>query len=457
MGLSASKIGKQVHKDELQEGSVPSTPILTPRSKTNSEYDPRSPSAHISRTPLELLSAVSQKLENLEEIDAAFFHYQTPSKKEEKILGIDPRSPTVDFTRTPIILNAKEAEIPKKLHNKNLEKVRQTEFHANHKHVDKSNQVTTTPVPPKLLESSPLKSHLDKCKRKSLVGLLETNVDFTETDLDEVLRDKCHIGQTTPLTKAFSNILESIDPRSPAIDFQRTPIQIVLKKEIDINTEDAREEGIEKEDSISSEHSEKDIECIDDQEIPMQTELEAENESPEDLLDGIVNPPGICAESENLETIGDSENQTNSAPVSPPNNIFVPPSPIDNVKQSKSAPITPPRVNITANIKELDKKLTDLIYEDEDIVVCPRIVKLKDSVLRSPLRNCNRNEPVKVQKLKVSDKPRKSDYAVSKIPVFRDKVSRDVQCENTPPRNRDNRKVKGRKSHWDNGDNTLYL
>lgn len=55
MGLSASKVCKQAHQKDLQEGSIPSTPILAPKVIKQEDLDPRSPSLHISRTPLQVL------------------------------------------------------------------------------------------------------------------------------------------------------------------------------------------------------------------------------------------------------------------------------------------------------------------------------------------------------------------------------------------------------------------
>nr|XP_023020540.1 uncharacterized protein LOC111509088 isoform X1 [Leptinotarsa decemlineata] len=453
MGLVNSKIEKQICESEPQEEIQPSTPLTTPTKVNTDELDPRSPNAYISRTPLEvtiseirdrtnlplvrLLSAVSEKLENLAESDSNIFNNQTP--KEKIILGIDPRSPAVDFTRTPIIISTEESDFPKKLHNKNLDKVRQSIYSTPKSGLEKttSSECTKKSISPKLIDSSPIKLRQENYKRKSLIGLLETNIDYTETNLDDIIKNK--------------TIISVMDPRSPSIDFHRTPIQILEKVEDGLN--EVGTKGDFEEESKGSivddknSQNECSVSSVSDRNI---YEKVNEEETCELLDDNLhENNPSIP---ENIDT----EIESRSAPVTPPE-IVRPISPILAEKQTKSAPATPPMVNITANVKELDKKLTNLIYEDEDIVVCPRIVKLKDTVVRSPLRNCNGNEPMK-PKLKVSDKPRKLDYAVSKIPVFRDKVRRgDIQCENTPPRNRDVKKVKARKSHWDNGDNTLYL
>lgn len=54
MGLTTSKTCKQIPQKDLQEGSIPSTPILTPKVVKQENLDPRSPSLHFSRTPLQV-------------------------------------------------------------------------------------------------------------------------------------------------------------------------------------------------------------------------------------------------------------------------------------------------------------------------------------------------------------------------------------------------------------------
>lgn len=105
---------------------------------------------------------------------------ETPLKRH-LILGIDPRSPTLELQRTPIVVSASpDKRVPATIRNKNLDKV-------------KNSSLLNSPkvVPPKLLDSTPIshKIQSDAYKRKSFV-LLETNVDFTETDLDTVIQRK---------------------------------------------------------------------------------------------------------------------------------------------------------------------------------------------------------------------------------------------------------------------------
>lgn len=482
-------------------GSNPSTPILTPKAFRNitekNNLDPRSPSKHIARTPIEILSATTQKLKIL-----ALNNAETPLKNHV-FLGIDPRSPAIDFQRTPIIVSSSSPanNLPEKLRNKNLDKVRKCTL---------PNTPNNKVLTPKLLESSPItpKPTSDPYKRKSFV-LLETNIDFTETDLDTVIKEK-YLGKSTQDLNATSN--EICDPRSPTTDFLRTPIQICQKMEyqenISIQTIEECVEQNEKKDLIEEEKDElnenqtaetfmdiiklssspnrlepdssiieeKNIENILVIEVNDQSSKESESEDcdkgqqPLDISENplinntavikkedtiIITPnkratdEGIVVsqpiQSPNLQL----ENKLpKSAPVSPHNNVIFTP------KKPKSQPVTPPFIDLTADVKELDKKLTHLIYQDEeDLVVCPRIVKVKDQS-RTPLglRNGNGHDNKKsTQKLKVSDKPRKAEYAVSKIPVFKEKKIK-VQCENTPPRG-----LKPKKSQWDAKDDTLVI
>lgn len=441
------------------------------------------------------MSAATLKLDDFKENELTVMTDKTPRKSKTILLGIDPRSPTVEFTRTPIIVNVSESETVEKIHNKNLDRVKRSVIITPK---STSRKQVSEKISPKLLESSPLKVKSNNIKRKSFVGLLETNIDYTETDLDAVIREKNKIKETpcklsepvTPIHKQCITVIqkESIDPRSPTNDFIRTPIQII-KKNSDLDSDNKTDFENEtvcvqkeiKQDNFAVELEDHKIiqKCV--QEICetvhlnnelqttenqlLYTEVHYEHTEQSEIFQVIVpnsskgNEDTEESEDDNLFTT-ETPVETKSAPITPPaakNNFRILESTI--VKEIKSAPVTPPITNLIANVKEFDKKLTNLIYHDDDIVICPRKVKLKDYDTRSPLRNINSNEPEKKkpQKLKVKENT-KSEYAVSKIPVFKEKGKKtEVQCENTPPRNMEKRKVKVRKSHWDNADTTLII
>lgn len=274
----------------------------------------------------------------------------------------DPRSPTTEFERTPIIVPQKNHKLLQKLHNKNLDNARKQ-------------LVTITPnskrIPsPKLLETTPV-AYKTENKRKSMVGVLETNLDFKETDLDEVIQKKLECDNLVDFNKSIG-IYEEIDadPRSPTLDFARTPLQVLKKVgEIQLN---------------------------------------------------------------------DSHNSQES---------------LNSVEEEE--PVVLPKDELTV-VKNFDKKLTNLIYEDKKVDIVQKTVKSKDTGSRTPLgaRNCNEQNGKVVSKLRVSDRPLKS----SKIPVFREKRGKGVvQCENTPPRSMPESTInKPKKSQWD-ADRTLLI
>lgn len=238
------------------------------------------------------------------------------------------------------------------------------------------------------------------------------------------------------------------DPRSPAIDFLRTPIQVCKQPDTVVDnlvSETVQNIDSDKETSVSSTELADTVLVI-----SKETVVDKEDASEEltqitcdDCEQEIIQPNQT-----EMDETPESPKAVQSAPVSPPNIVSVTP------KQHKSAPVTPPLVNLTADVKELDKKLTNLIYEDEDAVVHPRIVKVKDPQNRTPLGLRNDNNKMPLPKLKVSDKPRKADCVISKIPVFKEKKIK-VQCENTPPRSM--RGIKPKKSQWDSKDDTLVI
>lgn len=311
-----------------------------------------------------------------------------------RILDIDPRSPTIAFVRTPIVVESPDPKLPSKIHNKNLDNARkqliqQTPIapktrQKNVKEEDLQIKVT----PPKLLESSPITLKTET-KRHSLVGMLETNIDYTETDLDKVLEYKiagsvAGNNEDGPEVTNSSIVIcetENVDPRSPTMDFIRTPLQI-LKKVGEIDLNDSQDE---------------------DEPVKTYSELKK----------------------------------------------------VDLIKDVDTHVITE---QAEENIKEFDTKLTNLIYEDADTILSiPRTTKPKEGS-RTPLgiRNMNRELSKSASKLRVSDKPTKQALGGSKIPIFKDKTHKIIQCENTPPRSMITANAKQQRSQWDN-DNTLII
>ncbi|CAH0557979.1 unnamed protein product [Brassicogethes aeneus] len=456
MGSSGSKIGEIPGK--VKEGSVPSTPILTPKNVKNIDvngFDPRSPTANICRTPIQVL---------LDEENAS---------PDKVTLGMDPRSPAVEFTRTPIVVKATDEDLLRKVQRRNL--------------LNPSKNV----VAPRLLESSPITTKPEANKRKSLVGILETNVDFMETDLDFVMQQK----KKDVLHRVDIVKNDNMDPRSPTAEFMRTPLQIARKiGEIELNDEEikesieekrAEEQFLEKLDDIINENKEKDV--VDEgnleedfnEHIIEKLERSLEDQQFLEKLDEITDEKeevNVKLDTNNEEIVEETEAEITPSLVEEIKKIqeeieqeYPLPESIKTIENSLKTKIPElqitPIANVTQNVREFDKKLTHLIYEDKDLVVLPRVVKLRENN-RTPLGNRNSTGEIRnVPKLKVSDKPRKSDghnkkseYAVSKIPVFKEKGKKmQVQCENTPPMNMDLKpRVNKRKSHWDN-DNTMVI
>lgn len=436
-----------IEENEIESGEVFYSPMKGELLKCG--IDPRSPTTEFYRTPILLNTSKNNLLLNSSEDNIEVFH--SPVVANTKVLGLDPRSPTNEFVRTPIVISTSNDNLLKVLHNKNLDKVIQSE-------------ICTTPtykkeiITPKLLGSSPIKKRNDAYKRKSFVGLLETNIDFTETDIDAVLKEKCRIKDNESDAIFDSDMKKKDDKILP----NEVGNKLVIELKGNVDNAETKEDfntlpnhtNLENEVAFETQSDFNLNEVVD---ILVNESKDIVNVKIEECL---ISKEEVLLErtTEKLEESGKSINEvpleSKSAPLTPRKNI----SQLNSAP--KSAPVTPPLVNITADVKELDKKLTNLIYEDQDIVVCPRIVQLKDVLERSPLRNRNKIESdirKSAQKLKVSDKPRKSDFAVSKIPVFKTTAKSKIQCENTPPRNMETKTKNTKKTKWDNNDVTLYL
>lgn len=329
--------------------------------------------------------------------------------------SIDPRSPTTEFVRTPIIVPDDNAALPTKLHNKNLDNVRKTLVNTPLTNFKKKLPERTSP---KLLESIVISPKSTEIKRKSYVGVLETNLDYIETDLDTVKpKGKLDDDVDDKLEEEMYSINESSgeefstpqrdtqslksnfkceeiclnnlnDPRSPSAYFIRTPIELSKKLEtLDVKDNLRVQECNENNDSLTPTNLNQEINKV------------------------------------HLET------------------------PREN--QSKSE-----------TVKDFDKKLTNLIYEDaQNSVTVVKNKRVSNGRSRTPLstKNLNTNTTRGASKLKVHDKPRKSGSEFSRIPIFQNKKGKgkfNQQCENTPPRNLDFEKIE--KQKWD-PNNTIII
>uniref|UniRef100_A0A1Y1M9K2 Uncharacterized protein n=1 Tax=Photinus pyralis TaxID=7054 RepID=A0A1Y1M9K2_PHOPY len=343
MGSNLSRV-QNGFKEEGDE-KLPSAPIQTPQTR-RLEFDPRSPSSHISRTPIEVLRTPLPK-------EASTCHsISVLDCNVSNEIDIDPRSPTADFHRTPLMIKG-ETKLPYGVHNKFLDKARRPPVTLTP--LKQSAQVISTisndvleDTPPKLLETNTkLVKHIEN-KRHSFIGLLETNIDYVETDIDNV---------------------------------------IIREKELNSDVD------------------------------PLPVEVES----------GTAITESNQSENSYLPDIPDEETCSNISDA------------------SEAIP------DITKCITEIDRKLTNLIYEDKEVNISPKVSKPIESGHRTPLSDRNANNQTKrtIPVLKVSDKPTKLQKG-SKIPILKGKDLKGAfgQCENTPPR------LKNR-SHWGKEDSLV--
>lgn len=178
MGGNLSRV---VNEFKQQEENIPSSPILTPQIR-KVELDPRSPNSNISRTPIEVLRTPLNK--DKEMVDSSNFVNTDDCDQHSNEVNIDPRSPTVDFHRTPLIVKVETKSEPNNIHNKIFDNVRRPSICLTP--IKKPSKDTS----PKLLETNTKFVKQVENKRNSFIGLLETNIDYVETDIDIVIQKK---------------------------------------------------------------------------------------------------------------------------------------------------------------------------------------------------------------------------------------------------------------------------
>ncbi|KAK9888469.1 hypothetical protein WA026_000718 [Henosepilachna vigintioctopunctata] len=475
MGSSESK----QYKDDQDLPSTPMQCTIKPSNVKNvSEMDPRSPNFNIIRTPIEV-AIISNEAE-------------VETNMSQMEIAADPRSPSDQFTRTPILIQSSvSGRTPFKLHNKILDNARSSIYYTPTKtsKIQKDFQINRTPIPPKLLESSPVsRKHCEN--RKSFVGLLETNIDYRETNLDNYIETNTFSSGLTINTNenflSSGSIIkqENCDPRSPSTEFLRTPIQIIKKiGEVDLNKVDNDVEvdnqqyeeccnsesllkiatpcveSIEVEENIITLKST--VENLENNSKVQNTSHDFETFNQENCID-MKNVDGnhssnlqnkndiICEDIVNIlnDLVGHVETQLKQKEDTEIISIYS-----ENDKHQAL-------IDLTADIREFDRKLTKIIHEDNETFSfrrTPKSEKEEKPRNRTPMKDRNIIEEPKRNKLKVSDKPRKLD-TVSKIPIFREKNGENkIQCENTIPLDLGVRKKK--KSHqpkWDS-DKTLVI
>ncbi|XP_077302494.1 protein msb1l isoform X2 [Arctopsyche grandis] len=233
------------------------------------KMDPRSPTPDINRTPLQTLDSKLQKItKNVDLTKECFEKYETDTIINPSIRAlmnqIDPRSPTLDFQRTPLAVLIKNPELMAKYNqinadislnnsnlfcneeanishqNNNIESCQRNLDDELSEHIDNenaevpkaSNPHESTPECSAIVESDNIVGEND-CR---VPGLLETNLDYIETNLDTVKRkpksvavekgEQADIGDKNACILKIKNLSKK-DPRSPSVGINRTPIVLL--------------------------------------------------------------------------------------------------------------------------------------------------------------------------------------------------------------------------------------
>ena len=384
----------------------------------------------------------------------------------------DPRSPSVEITRTPILIENEDCT-PVKLHNKNLDKARiSLGSSTNSLHVKLHKRYRTNG--PILLESTPVLLKLHENKRKSCVGFLETNIDYEETDLDSV-----------NVSRKLNGVVDKLQQEDGSLCGLRVDGEASGSE---INSSEEHIDGTCGETAVDTKNA---VES-DDTSITVGDVAANDKEGRGDIID-IISPSvetsakEITCSAENARALNESNAEVTNFEQNGDVNVTcilnenkmgnssakrvdeIENDDIEKMDETSKKAVKREIFSPVANgsdefpaltIKNFDRKLTNLIYEEK--ISNNKFGKTKsygEGRAGAPLATRNsipclkRNET----KLKVSDKPRSHGKDSSKIPVpkARQTKSVSVQCENAPPRNAlgDGKKAKSR---WDS-DNTLII
>ncbi|KOB75943.1 Uncharacterized protein OBRU01_06556 [Operophtera brumata] len=264
------------------------TSVVTPKGNADvcDNSDPRSPTPEVSRTPIHNKSGSKHNITKNMDLRKTF-----ESAKEEKLIhnnpilsaviknhlqSYDPRSPTQDFERTPIVISSKSNELKEKKlmrqHSENCASSHpETDYDDNCDSCAEANELSPELIMPKNLCEGFYDISLNESSKETAgsVGsstasheaientisngleepttLLETNFEYIDTDdmyedshesLKMVMADSSNSEAYDDKIPVFE-ILD-IDPRSPSIGIDRTPI--VLAKTVEHIRQDNVEE-----------------------------------------------------------------------------------------------------------------------------------------------------------------------------------------------------------------------
>lgn len=238
MGAFLAKHVSPKHKDDLV---ILSMPTISENTTPTKVMDPRSPNPF--RTPMGDLPfrdikplTKAQNLTNKDNISTSTT--TTPTKLKTKLLrdlgySFDPRSPAVNFDRTPLNLNDSNMTDDFSL----------TGLSLNESDIQNSGgNFDRTPL--KLNDSSMTDNF-------SLAG-----ISLNDTDDDQTRTKENHIETFyTPQVTAVKLSEVEMDPRSPSIDIERTPLNLrIVADEIqeDMNMQSVVEEDAEKPSTLES-------------------------------------------------------------------------------------------------------------------------------------------------------------------------------------------------------------